>query len=272
LSNGTEFRGKSVEAAITEAEQQLGKTRDQLEVEILSQGSRGVFGLGGEPARIVVRDPSTVEVVAPPETVQPDNVPATAEAERHAQPRRRERPRRAPQEDRIEDNGAGARSAPERVEGEIPAIDASEMARSAKEVTEGLLSRMGFDAEVSIRSEDPVTLDVTGENLGILIGRRGDSLASFQFMVNVMLSKKFQTWPRVVIDVQGYRTRREQSLSGLSQRVADRVRRNRRPFTLEAMPANDRRIIHLSLRERTDVETYSIGEGASRRVVVAPKR
>jgi spoIIIJ-associated protein len=76
----------------------------------------------------------------------------------------------------------------------------------------------------------------------------------------------------VVIDVENYRAKREEALRGLADRIAFRVRRNGRPFTLEAMPASDRRIIHLALRDRSDIETYSIGEGPARRVVVAPKR
>jgi len=132
---------------------------------------------------------------------------------------------------------------------------------------------MGFDAEVSVRStENPVILSVSGQNLGVLIGRRGDNLASLQFMVNLILSKGRRQWPRVVIDVENYRARREESLRSLADRIAYRVGRTGRPFTLEAMPASDRRVIHLSLRERGEIETYSIGEGVSRRVVIAPVR
>jgi spoIIIJ-associated protein len=115
-------------------------------------------------------------------------------------------------------------------------------------------------------------LVITGRNLGVLIGRRGDNLAALQFMVNLILSKNRRQWPRVVIDVENYRAKREEALRGLADRIAFRVRRNGRPFTLEAMPASDRRIIHLALRDRSDIETYSIGEGPARRVVVAPKR
>jgi spoIIIJ-associated protein len=130
---------------------------------------------------------------------------------------------------------------------------------------------MGFEAQVSVRSDgNPVILAVSGENLGILIGRRGDNLSSLQFMVNLILSKDRRQWPKVVIDVENYRARREESLTSLAERIAYRVGRQGRPFTLEAMSASDRRIIHLALRDRTDVETYSIGEGMARRVVVAP--
>jgi spoIIIJ-associated protein len=142
----------------------------------------------------------------------------------------------------------------------------------AQEVLSTLLRTMGFDTAVHIRSEEsPVMLEVTGDNLGVLIGRRGDNLASLQFMVNLILSKNRRHWPRVVIDVENYRARREESLRSLAERIAYRVARNGRPFTLEAMPASDRRVIHLTLREYDGVETYSIGEGTSRRVVIAPK-
>jgi spoIIIJ-associated protein len=90
-------------------------------------------------------------------------------------------------------------------------------------------------------------------------------------MVNLILSKNRRQWPRVVIDVENYRARREESLRSLADRTAYRVRRSGRPFTLDAMPAGDRRVIHLSLRDESDIETYSIGEGIARRVVIAPK-
>jgi spoIIIJ-associated protein len=147
------------------------------------------------------------------------------------------------------------------------------LAAEAKLVLKELLNSMGFDAEVSIRDvEGPIMLAVNGQNLGVLIGRRGDNLAALQFMVNLILSKNRRQWPRIVVDVENYRVRREESLRSLAERIAYRVRRNQKAFTLEAMAASDRRIIHLALRERSDVETYSIGEGPSRRVVIAPKR
>jgi spoIIIJ-associated protein len=153
------------------------------------------------------------------------------------------------------------------------AKNGANLATEAREVLSQLLETMGFDAEVTVRSsESPITLAVNGDNLGVLIGRRGDNLAALQFMVNLILSKNRRQWPRVVVDVENYRARREESLRSLAERIAYRVRRNGKPFTLEAMPASDRRIIHLTLRDRADVETYSIGEGPARRVVIAPKR
>jgi spoIIIJ-associated protein len=154
-----------------------------------------------------------------------------------------------------------------------PTPDGAAIAGEAQSVLEDLLHAMRIDADVSVRDTDnPIMLVITGRNLGVLIGRRGDNLAALQFMVNLILSKNRRQWPRVVIDVENYRAKREEALRGLADRIAFRVRRNGRPFTLEAMPASDRRIIHLALRDRSDIETYSIGEGPARRVVVAPKR
>lgn len=265
MSRGTEFTGKSVEAATVEAEQALGKSRDQLEIQVLNQGSRGVFGLGGEPARIVTRDPAAM---GEPSAAKPEPEPGGDVSESPLVEPRAPRPTRGRSE-RVERPEPAPRSATA-----VQTLPPEGVAAAALEIVEALMAKMGFDdVEVSARpGDDPVTLEIRGEDLGILIGRRGDSLASLQFMVNAILSKRFKSWPHVVIDVQGYRSRREETLTNLGQRVAERVRRNRRPFTLEAMPANDRRIIHLTLRDRQDVETYSVGEGQGRRVVIAPRR
>lgn len=279
-TNRTEITGKTVEAATQEAEQRFARDRGHLDIQVLSQGSRGVFGLGGEPARILVREPAAPVINPTPYDEPPDPSPSA----REAKPARRAESERAPSASAgtaapisppsrpvtwTTRTGNGAEGAEEA----RPELAPQAVGAVARQIVDELLTKMGVEAEVRLRSvDDPVTLDVTGENLGILIGRRGDSLASLQFMVNVILSKRFHQWPRVVIDVQGYRARREQSLNSLGLRVADRVRHNRRPFTLEAMPANDRRVIHLALRDRSDVETYSIGEGPGRRVVIAPKR
>jgi spoIIIJ-associated protein len=285
VSGKSEFTGKTVDAAIEEAERTFGKSRTELQIHVLSQGSRGVFGLGGEPARISAADPTEpaepqptlVQTRVEPEVDAEDVVQSEillAEAEAMDLEFGREPPTASPAGSRPR-RVRSEHSADEREDfgEEGPAVAPEIISAAARDILQTLLQKMGFEVEVSIRPEtEPVTLDVEGENLGILIGRRGDSLASLQFMVNVILSKQFRTWPRVVIDVQGYRSRREQSLTILGQRVADRVKRNHRPFTLEAMPANDRRVIHMTLSERTDVETYSIGEGQSRRVVIAPKR
>jgi spoIIIJ-associated protein len=247
VAEGDEFTGRTVDDAVAEAEAQFGLPRDELEVEVLSQGTRGVFGIRAEPARIRVHR----------------RLAAGKPREERLQTVTEEAPRGAP----------SAVAAPPATKPETRATRNGTLAEEATEVLRQLLQSMGFRAQVSVQNpENPLTLAVHGENLGVLIGRRGDNLSALQFMVNLILSKNRRQWPKVVLDIENYRARREESLRALADRIAYRVRRNGRPFTLEAMPASDRRIIHVALRDRSDVETYSIGEGPARRVVVAPKR
>jgi spoIIIJ-associated protein len=279
--NEAEFSGKNVDDAIAKAEVQFGKQRHELNIAVVSVGSRGVFGLGAEPARIKVSlihtEPSTSqELIAesPDEVTADDSARSTARVAEETEQTGQPSPKQATLPASEVTVPAGDKTVLPTVDAATSATRSSEdedLPAAASEVLQTLLDAMGFSAQVSVRSaHDPVILAVTGENLGILIGRRGDNLSSLQFMVNLILSKNRRQWPRVVIDVENYRARREESLKSLAERIAFRVGRQRRPFTLEAMPATDRRIIHLALRERDDVETYSIGEGMARRVVVAP--
>lgn len=268
--DGVEFTGRTVEDAITQAETRLGANRATLDIQIVTSGSRGVFGIGAEPARVRVRRPRPA--APPPVEVQP--APAVPELEPVTPQVSAPEPvaqavRTAPAE-----TGPAVQEAPAPSTAQSAQAPAqSDLPNAARDVLQELLTTMGFDAQVTVRSvRDPIMLAITGDNLGVLIGRRGDNLAALQFMVNLILSKNRRQWPKIVIDVENYRARREESLRTLADRIAYRVRRNYRPFTLEAMPASDRRVIHLALRDSPDVETYSIGEGASRRVVIAPKR
>ncbi len=144
-----------------------------------------------------------------------------------------------------------------------------------------LLELMGVTADVSIRdAETPgdglgmakAVLDVEGDDLGLLIGRRGETLASLQYLLNLMVGRKLSEHATFTVDVEGYRRRREKQLDSLARRMADQVRRTRRPVTLEPMPPNERRIVHLTLAEDRDVETSSTGEGENRKVSISLKR
>jgi spoIIIJ-associated protein len=114
-------------------------------------------------------------------------------------------------------------------------------------------------------------LDVSGEDLGILIGRRGDTLASLQYLVNLIVGRKLKAKTAFGVDVEGYRRRREQSLKNLAIHMAERVKSNGQTVTLEPMPPNERRIVHLALAKDAAVITESIGEGENRKVVIYPK-
>lgn len=155
----------------------------------------------------------------------------------------------------------------------------SDVAEVARGVLEELLARMGVVASVAAETgaaveegEPPLTLDITGEDLGILIGRRGQTLASVQYIVRLIVGHKTQAWLPIVVDVEGYKRRRNERLQALAWRLAEQVRTRRTPFTLEPMLAYERRIIHIALADHPDVTTESIGEGESRRVVIRPKQ
>lgn len=236
-----EVSAKTVDEAIDIALQELGLKRSQVSIEILTPGKPGLFGLGGEQAR----------------------VRATALEEGTARP-----PREESQEDFF----------PE-AEIEVKALDSEEVDLAAGNLRT-LLDLMDIDAEVSVREpETPAdglgrataVLDIEGEDLGLLIGRRGATLSALQYLVNVMVTRKLTSRVLVTVDVEHYHRRREESLRNLALRMADRVRQSRRPITLEPMPAAERRIIHLALVEDQYVQTLSVGQGDERKVVIRPR-
>ncbi len=161
------------------------------------------------------------------------------------------------------------------------APEAGDGTEVAVETLEQLLRLMSVDASVAVRApETPgdglglvrAVLDISGEDLGILIGRRGNTLSSLQFLVNLMVSRKMKSRTAFGIDVEGYRRRREESLKGLALRMADRVKSTGQSITLEPMPPNERRIVHLALAKDNSVITVSIGEGETRKVAITPRR
>jgi spoIIIJ-associated protein len=234
-----EASARTVEEAIAKALRQLGLDRSQVDVEILSHGRPRILGFGGEPARVIVRPlvaTATAEPTASPAVTETD-APATARQE--------------------------------------------EAVRTAVTIVRDLLRLLAIEATVT--SRPPVTpgdgvgltaavIDVEGEDLGLLIGRRGETLAAFQYLVNLLLARRTGTRVVVGIDVGGYRRRREEWLRNLALRMADRVRSTGQSITLEPMPPSERRIVHLALANHPDVLTVSIGEGESRKVAITPRR
>jgi spoIIIJ-associated protein len=146
----------------------------------------------------------------------------------------------------------------------------------AKEVLETLLKLMKITAEISVLQTDmgelPVTLNIEGEDLGVLIGRRGQALASLQYVVRLIVAEKLKVWIPINVDIAGYKKRRYESLQNLALRLAEQVKKNRRLIMLEPMPADERRIIHLALANHPDVTTQSMGEGDMRKVAILLKK
>jgi spoIIIJ-associated protein len=146
----------------------------------------------------------------------------------------------------------------------------------AKEVLENLLSLVEISASVNLEAggsgdQAMISLDIEGEDLGILIGRRGETLSSLQYLVNLIVGRRLKAGVGVVVDVAGYRQRRYESLRLLAQRLADQVRSTGSSVTLEPMPAAERRIIHLELKDDPYVTTQSIGQGEARKVAILSK-
>ncbi len=222
----------------------LGASREALDIEVISEGSRGVFGIGAEDARV--------------RAVLKGARPAAPSVVKPARPSRPARPAVA--------------------EPEIPA-GASD-AEVGRIVLGTLLAKMGIEATVEAGEppapaepgeEPPAVLNIKGEDLGFLIGRRGETLRDLQFITRLIVSRKVGHWPNVVVDVEDYRRHREQALNQLARRMADKVRLTRQPVPLEPMPPAERRIVHIALREDPYVMTESTGEGEARKVVIMPK-
>lgn len=151
----------------------------------------------------------------------------------------------------------------------------------AAQVVDDVLRILDVPGEITIREPETIgdgrgaalaVIDITGDEMGVIIGRRGETLLALQYLVNQIVARRYPGSPLITIDAAHYRRRREEQLVGLAKRMADRVRRTRQPITLEPMPPAERRIIHLTLVDDPDVMTYSTGEGASRKVVIAPRR
>lgn len=230
-----EITGKTVDEAVATASARLGIPPDRLDYTVVSEGSKGILGIGAGDAKIVVSlQPALAPGERPPAGGYGSAAPVVSSVE--------QRPR-------------------------VP--NGPEMAQAT---LEEIVDKLGIDAEVSLRQEDPITLDIAGEDLGILIGHRGETLTALQFILNQMLNHKTGQWMGVMVDVEDYRLRREDSLRGLARRMADRARYYRQPVTLEPMPAHERRIVHLALQEHPQVTTHSIGEGDDRRVVITPRK
>lgn len=261
-----EIQAYSVEEATRLALEQLGLSENEVDIEILSDAGPD------EDAEALVR------VTAKGMASQPTPSATSGNA------RRSPGPRRVPG-DRPSQRGTppprGGDSTQERTAATHTRVDAEDE-QMAKDIVRELLTYMGILADVvavdnpshmPLDGEDPPTIfvDILGRDLGMLIGRRGENLAQIQYLVNLLANRKLGDWTRVIVDVEGYRSRREESLIGLAERVARQVARSRRPIVLEPMPPNERRIVHMVLKSNPDVTTESNGEGANRRITVQPR-
>jgi spoIIIJ-associated protein len=245
MERTVEATGSGVEEAIAAGLEELQVDRDAVDIEILDEGSRGVFGLGAREACVRL-------------TIKPKPVPQPTDA----QP-------------------APPAAEPEAVEA-APEIDEAE--KSETELARGalleLLTMMGIkDFRVDVRKaeaapgerETPLVFDVRGPDVSALIGHRGETLAALQRITRLIVGQETASRTNLVIDVDGYKAQREESLRRLAERLAEQAVRTNRRVVLEPMPPYERRIVHLALRDHQKVTTESIGEGDRRKVTIIPR-
>ncbi|HEU5349154.1 MAG TPA: RNA-binding cell elongation regulator Jag/EloR [Ktedonobacterales bacterium] len=276
-----EASGKSIEDAIINALARLGRNRDEVEITVLQKPVRGSRDMSAREARVraSVLPQRLAGAVVTPEMADTYLVDEYDEyAGRYA-------PGGSPA-----DNGSALDYAPaDEVEQPEITVDALSDVMAEDATVEDIavaalytiLAHMGVRAGIEVHpaeGEEPLVLNIRGADersasmLSVLIGRRGETLAALQLLIHLIISKQADTRDRVIIDVEGYRRRREENLRSMAQRIAQQVRNTGRSVMLEAMPPNERRIVHMALADYEDISTESEGEGDQRRVVVSLKR
>ncbi len=206
MPNYIEKSAKSVQEAIDAALIELNANRENVEVEILDEGAKGIFGLiGSKQARVRVTLKETGE-------------------------------------------------------------------EKAKKFLLDLFSKMKVNADVSVEEkDDSILIKIEGEDIGIVIGRRGETLDSLQYLTSLVVNKSKENYKRVVIDIDNYRQKREETLVKLANKLADRVMKYKKNITLEPMNPYERRVIHSSLQNHKYVQTYSVGDEPNRKVIITLK-
>jgi spoIIIJ-associated protein len=259
MSNNREFYAATVEEAVEKASQALGVPGDQLHFEVLDQGSSGFLGIGARDARIVVEN-SVTQADAPLPFGKEDS-PAEYEGERGAEPQVEGEPPEAVERPQLgeEDDKITAEEAPADL---ILAVD---------EFATALVDAMGLDATIdAYDSGDVIAVDVATNETGLLIGQKGETIDAIQYLLNVAVYKNRPFSKRIVVDSEGYRQRRIEAIQGMAHRTARRAVRERRPLSLPPMPAAERRVVHLYLKENPKVTTSSEGKDDARKVIVNP--
>ena len=282
-----EFTGKTVDDAIIEAATTLGIASSELDIEVVSKGSNGFLGLGAKPAVIKARAKQEVkddleDMLA--KAKKPGKTPKKAAA-----PKKQEEKTEAPKKENVKKASETKKSNPaedyeypdfddnksEDNENLEPAVIDDSIIDETKSYLEKLFAAMEMEVTIDI-ALDKVTrtmsIDVEGPEMGIIIGKRGQTLDSLQYLISLFVNKKSETYIRVKLDTENYRERHRETLENLAKNISFKVKRSRRPFSLEPMNPYERRIIHSTLQNDRYVTTKSEGEEPYRKVVVYPKR
>ena len=229
-----EFTGKTVDDAITEACQKFTITSDRLEYEVIEKGTGGIFGFAAKPAIIKARvfDPNAPKEEAP-----------KAEEEK---------------------NEVKEEAVPAASEAPVPAAD-------PKEFLGKVFAAMNMEVNIAVETvENEMNIELSGDDMGVLIGKRGQTLDSLQYLTSIVVNKGRKEYIRVKVDTENYRSRRRETLENLAKNLAYKAKRTKNPVSLEPMNPYERRIIHSALQNDKYVTTHSEGEDPYRKVIITP--
>jgi len=220
-----ETEGKTIEEAISKACEELRVSREDLDIDVLANGSSGFLGLvGAKNAKI------RATLKESPKTPAPEPGPASVSS-------------------------------------------GDQVAEAARKILSDLLRLLEVEASIDLKEDsERILLNIKGDGSGLLIGRKGQTLDALEYLVNKIVHKGAEDKKRIVVDTENYRSRREESLVKLAQRLADKAKRMGRPVTISPMSAHDRRIIHLALQEDKALHTWSTGTGLYRKIIISPEK
>jgi len=256
-----EIIAPTVEEALAQGLSQLGLTADAVTMEVLDAGNKGLFGLGKPQVRVRLTVNSPEGVAQPEEPIKESRT-----------------------ESADEDDDDATRPAilhhekPAPVRAAAPTLEHDPLLDRTEAVVSKLLHLLNLEAQVSAHysTEDrevhrDIHVDVRGSDLSILIGRRSETLAAFQYVASLIVGKEAGQFVQLTVDVEGYRDRRKKQLIQMAKRMADQVAKSGKRQTLEPMPSEERRIIHIALRDHPEVKTESSGNDPYRKVMILPK-
>lgn len=263
---------KNLDDAITEALIQLGVTSDQLDYEVIEKGSAGFLGIGMKQAvikarkKVVVEEKKEIEEVEIPKEEPVKEYPKKEPKKKNISKDRKEKKEKKEKHD----EPVKESSAAEKKEVELAKIEPQTIEACEKFIYDVLNAMDMKDVKVTstVDEEGALSIDMEGNNMGILIGKRGQTLDSLQYLTNRVANKMQDGYVRVKLDTEDYRRRRKETLENLAKNIASKVKRTRRTVSLEPMNPYERRIIHSALQSDPAVSTHSEGEEPYRRVVV----
>ena len=287
-----EVSAKTVDDAITKACIELGISSDQLEIRVISEGSTGFLGLGSKPAVIQVRRkevPADVKEEPVPEVSEEPSIEETKEEpapepekkkENRSKKENRKQQKKEKKFEKAEKPAPAPVAVPEKKEEKRPVVERTEeevagMKDAAIHFLEDVFRSMELPVVITgsyDKEEDALNIDMEGDDMGVLIGKRGQTLDSLQYLTSLVVNKNQKNYVRVKLDTEDYRRRRKDTLENLAKNIAAKVKRTHHSVSLEAMNPYERRIIHSALQNNSYVETHSEGNEPYRHVVVTPKR